>query len=116
MNDENINQLCTELDKLVSLVPPGNNFTSEWLEQEYLSVTSMRDQGKPSYRNEYRIIKLLIEARTKVLLKHKDKLVLFAPSGRIIRDIEYDLKETYNERAQAKSVNAELDTLINTPQ
>ncbi|KAL3858813.1 hypothetical protein ACJMK2_009066 [Sinanodonta woodiana] len=115
MDDENINQLCAELDKLLPLVSPGNNFTSEWLEQEYISVTSMRDQGKPSYRNEYRIINLLIESRTKVLLKNKDKLALFVPAGRIIRDIENSLKETYNERAQAKSVNAELEKFLNTP-
>ena len=95
------------------MVPPGNNFTSEWLEQEYLTVTSMRDQGKPSYRNEYRIIKLLIESRTKVFLKNKDKLALFVPAGRIIRNIENDLKETYNERAQAKYVNKELEKLLN---
>ncbi|KAL3866667.1 hypothetical protein ACJMK2_043949 [Sinanodonta woodiana] len=115
MDDENIAQLCTELDKLLPLVPPGNNFTSEWLEQEYLSLTSMHDQGKPSYRNEYRIIKLLIESRTKVLLKNKDKLAQFVPAGRIIRNIENLLKETYNERAQAKSVNAELEKLLSAP-
>ncbi|KAL3879232.1 hypothetical protein ACJMK2_031540 [Sinanodonta woodiana] len=92
MNDTNITQLSAELDNLLPLVPTGNNFTSEWLEQEYLSVTSMRDQGKPSYRNEYRIIKLLIESRTKVLLRNKDKLALFVPVGRIIRDIENNLK------------------------
>ncbi|KAL3884543.1 hypothetical protein ACJMK2_024677 [Sinanodonta woodiana] len=79
MNDINIVELIVELDKLAPYVPAGNTFTSEWLEQEYSSVTSMRDQGKPSYRNEYRIIKILIEARTKMLLKHKDKLVLFVP-------------------------------------
>ncbi|KAL3889494.1 hypothetical protein ACJMK2_001834 [Sinanodonta woodiana] len=115
MNDENISQLCTELDTLLPLVPPGHNVTSEWLEQEYLSVTSMRDQGKSSYRSEYRIIKLLIESRTKMLLRNKDKLALFVPAGRIIRDIEKDLKETYNERAHPKSVNAELDKLLNAP-
>ena len=75
----------------------------------------MRDQGKPSYRNEYRIIKLLIEARTKALLKNKEKLALFVPASRIIRDIENDLKETYNERAQAKAVNAELEKFLNAP-
>ncbi|KAL3885970.1 hypothetical protein ACJMK2_026001 [Sinanodonta woodiana] len=114
MDDENITQLCAELDKLLPLVPPGNTSTSEWLEQEYLSVTLMRDQGKPSYRNEYRIIKLLIESRTKVLLKNKDKLALFVPAGRIIRDIENSLKDIYNERGQDKSVNAELEKLLNT--
>ncbi|KAL3885591.1 hypothetical protein ACJMK2_025642 [Sinanodonta woodiana] len=115
MDDENITQLCAELDKVLSLVPPGNTFTSEWLEQEYLRVTLMRDQGKPYYRNEYRIIKLLIESRTKVLLKNKDKLALFVPAGRIIRDIENSLKYIYNERGQDKSVNAELEKLLNTP-
>ncbi|KAL3879485.1 hypothetical protein ACJMK2_031781 [Sinanodonta woodiana] len=80
MNDENIAQLIVELDKLTPFVPPGNTFTSEWLEDAYSGVTSMRNDGKPSYRNEYRITKVLIEARTKVLLKHKDKLVLFVPS------------------------------------
>ncbi|KAL3879087.1 hypothetical protein ACJMK2_031401 [Sinanodonta woodiana] len=115
MNDENIAALSTELDKLLPLVPPGNNFTSEWLEQEYLSVTLMRDQGKPSYRNEYRIIKLLIEARTKTMLKNKDKLALFVPASRIIRTIENSIKETYNERAQAKFVNAKLEKLLDIP-
>ncbi|KAL3871247.1 hypothetical protein ACJMK2_039254 [Sinanodonta woodiana] len=85
MNDTNITELCIELDKLLPLVPAANSFTSEWLEQEYLSVTSMRDHGKPSYRNEYRIIKFLIESRTKTLLRNKDKLALFVPAGRIIR-------------------------------
>ncbi|KAL3842749.1 hypothetical protein ACJMK2_020735 [Sinanodonta woodiana] len=113
MNDENIAALSAELDKLLPLVPVGNNFTSEWLEQDYLSVTSMRDQGKPCYRNEYRIIKLLIEARTKTQLRSKDKLSLFVRAGRIIKDIENSIKETYNERSQAKSVNAELEKLLN---
>ncbi|KAL3882986.1 hypothetical protein ACJMK2_029287 [Sinanodonta woodiana] len=115
MDDENSSQLYAELDKFLPLVPPGNNFTSEWLKQEYFSVPSMRDQGKPSYRNEYRIIKLLIESRTKVLLKNKDKLALFVTAGRIIRGIENSLKETYNERAQAKFVNAKLEKLLNIP-
>ncbi|KAL3864901.1 hypothetical protein ACJMK2_006548 [Sinanodonta woodiana] len=115
MNDENIAALSTELDKLLPLVPSGNNFTSEWLEQEYLSVISMRDRGQPSYRNEYRIIKLLIESRTKVPLKNKDKLPLFVPAGRIIKNIENELKETCNERAQATSLNEELEKLINAP-
>ncbi|KAL3884526.1 hypothetical protein ACJMK2_024660 [Sinanodonta woodiana] len=115
MNDENITQLCTELDKLLPLIPPRNVFTSEWLEQEYLSVTLMRDQGKPSYRNEYRIIKLLIESRTKELLKNKDNLALFVPAGTIIRYIENSIKEKYHERVQAKSVNAELEKLLNIP-
>ncbi|KAL3860022.1 hypothetical protein ACJMK2_010196 [Sinanodonta woodiana] len=115
MNDENIAALSSELDKLLPLVPPGINFTSEWLEQEYLSVTSMRDQRKPSYRNEYRIIKLLIEARTKTMLKNKDKLALFVLASKIIRAIENSIKETYNKRAQAKSVNAELEKLLNEP-
>ncbi|KAL3858388.1 hypothetical protein ACJMK2_012979 [Sinanodonta woodiana] len=75
MNDENIAQLIIELDELAPLVPSGNTFTSTWLENEYAGVLAMRDQGKPSYRNEYRIIKILIEARTKLLLKNKDKLV-----------------------------------------
>ncbi|KAL3890126.1 hypothetical protein ACJMK2_002419 [Sinanodonta woodiana] len=115
MDDENISQLCNELDKLLPLVSPGNNFTSNWLEQEYLTVTSMRDQGKTSYRNEYRIIKMLIESRTKMLLKNKDKLAKFVPVGRIIRDIENLLKETYNEQAQAKSINAEYNKLLDEP-
>ncbi|KAL3858036.1 hypothetical protein ACJMK2_012652 [Sinanodonta woodiana] len=115
MNHQNIAQLCDELDKLLPLVPPGNNFTSNWLEQEYLTVTSMRDQGKPSYRNEYRIIKMLIESRTKILSKNKDKLAQFVLVSRIIRYIENSLKETYNEQAQAKYINAELDKLLNAP-
>ncbi|KAL3832629.1 hypothetical protein ACJMK2_024257 [Sinanodonta woodiana] len=88
MNDENIAQLIVELDKLAPLVPSGHTFKSAWMENEYSGVTSMRDQGKPSYRNEYRIIKIIIEARTKVLLKNKDKLVLFVPASRIIKAIE----------------------------
>ncbi|KAL3865326.1 hypothetical protein ACJMK2_006926 [Sinanodonta woodiana] len=115
MNDENIAALSTELDKLLRLVPPGINFTSEWLEQEYLSVTSMRDQGKPFYRNEYRIIKFVIEARTKTMLKNKDKLSMFVPASKIIQAIENSIKETYNERAHAKSVNVELEKLLNEP-
>ena len=115
MNDENIAQLIIELDKLAPYVPPRNTFTREWLEQEYSGVTSMRDQGKPSYRNEYRIIKLLIKARTKVLLKHKYKLMLFVPTGRIIKSIEDALKQDYEEHQQAKSVNEEYMKLLNTP-
>jgi hypothetical protein len=113
MNDENIAQLIVELDKLAPYVPAGNTFTSDWLEQEYSGVTAMRDQGKPSYRNEYRIIKLLIEARTKVLLKHKDKLVLFVPSFKIIRSIEDALKEEFNSRQHAKTINTDLENLAN---
>ncbi|KAL3886359.1 hypothetical protein ACJMK2_026357 [Sinanodonta woodiana] len=93
MNDDNIAQLIIELDKLAPLVPSGNTFTSSWLENEYAGVLSMRDQGKPSYRNEYRIIKILIESRTKVMLKHKEKLVLFVPASRIIKAIEVSLNE-----------------------
>ena len=112
MNDENIAQLCAELEKVAPLIPSGNNFTSEWLEQEYLTVTSMRDQGKSSYRNEYRIIKLLIESRTKVLLKNKNNLKQFVTASRIIRDIENSLKETFKEQADAKIINAELEKLL----
>ena len=111
MNDENIAQLIVELDKLALLVPSGNTFTSAWLENEYAGVISMRDQGKPSYRNEFRIIKILIEARTKVLLKNKDKLVLFVPASRIIKTIEEALKEEFNERKNAKEVNADLEKI-----
>ena len=46
MNEEDIALLSAELEKLAPLVPTGNNFTSEWLESEYLTVTGMRDQGK----------------------------------------------------------------------
>ena len=112
MNEENITLLCAELEKLAPLIPKGNNFTSDWLENEYLSVTSMRDLGKPSYRNEYRIIKLLIESRTKVLLKNRDKLKEFVVASRIIRDIENSLKETFKEQTEAKQLNAELAKLI----
>ncbi|KAL3870477.1 hypothetical protein ACJMK2_038532 [Sinanodonta woodiana] len=87
MNDENIAALIVKLDKLSEYVPSGNTFTLEWLDQEYSGVTAMRDQGKPFYRNEYRIIKILIEARTPVLLKNRDKLALFVRSARIIRSI-----------------------------
>ncbi|KAL3871157.1 hypothetical protein ACJMK2_039173 [Sinanodonta woodiana] len=113
MNDENIALLITELDKLAPLVPSGNTFTSTWLENEYAGVLAMRDQGKPSYQNEYRIIKILIEARTKVLLKNKDKLVLFVPASRIIKAIEEALKEEFNECKNAKYSNADLDKLFN---
>ncbi|KAL3876798.1 hypothetical protein ACJMK2_034592 [Sinanodonta woodiana] len=115
MNDENIAQLIIELDKLVQYVPAENTFTSEWLEQEYLGVTSTRDLGKLSYRNEYRIIKILIEPRTKVLVKHRYKMALFVPSGRIIKSIEDYLKETYNERQQFKPVNDEFEKVLNAP-
>ncbi|KAL3851630.1 hypothetical protein ACJMK2_015363 [Sinanodonta woodiana] len=115
MNDENIAQLIVELDKLAPLVPSGNTFTSAWLENEYPGVTSLRDQGKPSYRNEYRIIKILIEARRKVLLKKRDKLVLFVLASRIIKAIEDVLKEDFNERRNAKEVNADLEKLLNMP-
>ena len=99
MNDENFAQLIIELDKLASLVPSGNTFTSTWLENEYAGAISVRGQGKPSYRNEYRIIKILIEVRTKVLLKNKA--------------IEEALKEEFNERKNAKYSNADLDKLFN---
>ncbi|KAL3865933.1 hypothetical protein ACJMK2_043278 [Sinanodonta woodiana] len=102
MNDENIAQLITELDKLTPFVQSGNTFTSTWLESEYAGVLAMRDQGKSSYRNEYRIIKILIEARTKVLLKNNDKLVLFVPASTIIKSIEEALKEEFYERKNAK--------------
>ncbi|KAL3877737.1 hypothetical protein ACJMK2_035400 [Sinanodonta woodiana] len=115
MNDENIAQLIIELDKLAPLVPSGNTFTSTWLENEYAGVISMRDQAKPSYRNEYRIIKIPIEARTKVLLKNKDKLVLFVPASRIIKAIEEALKKEFNERKNAKEINADLEKLLNMP-
>ncbi|KAL3881405.1 hypothetical protein ACJMK2_027850 [Sinanodonta woodiana] len=114
MNVENTAQLIVELDKLAPFVPPGNTFTSEWLEQEYSAVTSMRDQGKPSNRNEYRIIKILIEARTNVLLKHRDKLVLFVPASRIIKSIENALEKEFNSRQHAKAIN-DLEKLLNTP-
>ena len=51
MNDENIAQLITKLDKLAPLVSSGNTFTSTWLESEYAGVLAMRDQGKPSCQN-----------------------------------------------------------------
>ncbi|KAL3886321.1 hypothetical protein ACJMK2_026323 [Sinanodonta woodiana] len=115
MNDENIALLIIELDKLAPLVPSGNTFTSTWLENEYAGVTSMRDQGKPFYQNEYRIIKMLIEAHTKVLLKNKDKSVLFVPASRIIKSIKEALKEEFNERKNAKEVNANLEKLLSMP-
>ncbi|KAL3871445.1 hypothetical protein ACJMK2_039442 [Sinanodonta woodiana] len=115
MNDENIAQLIIKLDKLAPLVPSGNTFTSTWLENEYAGVTSMRDHGKPSYRYEYRMIKILIEACTKVLLKNKDKLVLLVPASRIIKAIEDALKEEFNERQNAKVVNADLEKLLSMP-
>ena len=82
MNDENITALTVELDKLV---PAGNTFTSEWLENEYAGVTSMRDQGRPSYRNEYRIVKLLIDAYTAAIVANHDKIMLFIPACKISR-------------------------------
>ncbi|KAL3871384.1 hypothetical protein ACJMK2_039388 [Sinanodonta woodiana] len=111
MNDEHIAQLIIKLDKLAQHVPPGNTFTNAWLEDEYSGVTSMRDQGKPSYRNEYKIIKILIEARTNVLLRHKDKLALFVASFKMVKSIEDALKEEFNSRQQAKSINADVDKL-----
>ena len=75
----------------------------------------MTDQGKPSYQNEYRIIKVLIEARTKVLLKQKDKLVLFVPSFRIIKSIEDALKEEFNSRRYSKVDNVDLAKFLNKP-
>ncbi|KAL3848457.1 hypothetical protein ACJMK2_019313 [Sinanodonta woodiana] len=115
MNDENIAQLIVELDKLSQYVPAGNTLTSEWLEQEYLGVTIMRDQGKPSYINEYRIKKIFIEARTNVVLKQSDKLALFITACRIIKSIEDALKEIYNERQRAKDVNAEVEKILALP-
>ncbi|KAL3883076.1 hypothetical protein ACJMK2_029369 [Sinanodonta woodiana] len=115
MNDENIAQLIVELDKLAPLVPPGNTFTSAWLQNEYSSVTSMRDRGKPSYKNEYRIIKVRIEARTKVFLKNRDKLVLFVPASRIIKSIEDALKEEFDERQHSKEFNSDLEKLLSMP-
>ncbi|KAL3854094.1 hypothetical protein ACJMK2_013373 [Sinanodonta woodiana] len=111
MNDDNIVQLNDELDKLAQYVPPGNTFTSEWLEDAYSGVTTMRNEGKPSYRNKYRIIKILIEARTKVLLKHKDKLALFVPLFEIIQSIEDALKEEFNSRRHAKEINDDFKKL-----
>ncbi|KAL3881771.1 hypothetical protein ACJMK2_028165 [Sinanodonta woodiana] len=112
MNDENIAQLIVELDKLALFVPSGNTFTSVWLENKYSTVISMRDQGKPSYRNEYRIKKILIEARTKVSLKNRDKLVLFVPASSIIKSIKDALKEEFNSRQHAKEINAYLEKLL----
>ncbi|KAL3874170.1 hypothetical protein ACJMK2_037218 [Sinanodonta woodiana] len=109
MNDENIAQLIVELDKLALYVPVGNTFTSDWLEHEYSGVTSMRDQGKPSYRNEYRIMQILIEARTNVLSKQRDKLVLFVPASRIIKSLEDALKEEFNYRQHTRTINDDLE-------
>ncbi|KAL3890144.1 hypothetical protein ACJMK2_002436 [Sinanodonta woodiana] len=113
MNDENIAQLIIELDNLSQYVPPGNTFTSAWLEDEYSGVRSMRNQGKQSYRNEYRVINILIDARTKVLLKHKDKLAPFVPRFKIVKSIGDALKEEFISRQQAKSINAYLAKLAN---
>jgi hypothetical protein len=96
MNDENINQLCAELDKLKDYIGDNKVLTSDYLEHEYEGVVSMRDLGKPSYRNEYRIIKTIIDARTKVLIRYKDKLPLFVPASKIIKSIEEQLKDIYN--------------------
>ncbi|KAL3889303.1 hypothetical protein ACJMK2_001647 [Sinanodonta woodiana] len=109
MNDENIAQLIVELDKLSEYVPPGNTFTIDWLENEYSTVTAMRCQGKLSYRNEYRIIKILIESLTKVLVNHRDKLVLLVLSFKIIKSIEDALKEEFNSLQHAKMINSDLE-------
>ncbi|KAL3831357.1 hypothetical protein ACJMK2_023110 [Sinanodonta woodiana] len=111
MNDEIISRLMVELDKLAQYVSPGNKFTSEWIEDEYSGVTTMRNEGKPSYRNEYRIINVITEGRTKVLLKHKDKLALFVPSFKIMKSIEDALKEEFNSHRHAKEINADLEKL-----
>ena len=55
---------------------------------------------------------MLIDSRTKVLLKNKDRVKEFVTASRIIRDIENSLKETFKEQADAKAINAELDKLI----
>ncbi|KAL3885576.1 hypothetical protein ACJMK2_025627 [Sinanodonta woodiana] len=112
MNDENLAHLIVELDKLAQYIPAGNTFTSAWLENEYSTVTSMRDQGKPSYRHEYRIINILIEARTKVLLKNREKLVLFVPTSRIIESIEDALKEEFNSRQHSKAINDDMEKMV----
>ena len=71
MNDENIAALSIELDKMLSFVPPGSKFTSEWLTNEYASVVESREQEWQTYRNEYRIIKTLMASRSRVLLKQR---------------------------------------------
>ena len=72
MNDENIAALSIKLDKIASLVPSGSKFTSDWLTNEYASVVESREQEWQTYRNEYRIMKTLMAARSRVLLKHRD--------------------------------------------
>ena len=108
MNDENIAELIIELDKLAPLVPPGNHFTSEWLMNEYTDVTKTRNNGWQTYKNEYRIIKLLIDARTKVLLRNRDKLELFVPAFNIMKSIEDALKEEFEARKHGKSIISDL--------
>ncbi|KAL3868779.1 hypothetical protein ACJMK2_041542 [Sinanodonta woodiana] len=115
MNDENIAQLIVELDKLAPYVPTGNTFTSVWLEQQYAGVTSMRDQGKPYYRNEYRIVKLLIKAYTATIVAHRDKIMIFIPACRIIKSIEDSLKEIYNQRQSFRPTRAEVERILALP-
>ena len=75
---------------------------------EYTDVARTRSNGWPTYRNEYRIIKLLIDARTKVLLRNRDKLELFVPSFNIMKSIEDALKEEFEARKHGKSITSDL--------
>ena len=58
-------------------------------------------------------MKVLVEARTTVLLKNRDKLKLFVPSFNIVRTIKNDLKEEFELRKNAKTVNADLEASAN---
>ena len=115
MNDGIIATLSVEIDKLAPFIPAGNTFTSDWLEQEYSGVTLQRERGQPSYRNEYRIVKLLIESYTAAIVAHRDKLELFIPACRIIKSIENSLKEIFNQRQQFKPVRDEIERILSMP-
>ena len=114
MNDENIAELSIELDKIIKLIPSGSTFTSKWLTNEYNSVVESRARGWQTYRNEYRIIKTLLTARSKVLLANRDKLVLFVPLFKIMKSIETSLKEEFENQKLIKIVDAELETITNS--
>ncbi len=113
MNDQNIAELCDELDKISQYVSPDNSiFTSKWIADEYKTVTDMQDRGRPSHRNEYRIIKTLIDASLLVLTKHKDKLAVFVPVCKIIRKIEKSIVEIFESEKSAKAVVEEMNKLL----
>ena len=112
MTYENIDKLCDELNKVKSIVPAESKFTSEWLETEFKTVIKQRDENRRSYSNEYRIIKVLTEARNEIIKEDKTKLKKFIRASRIMRDIELPLKEIYKRLAAEKRINEEINRLL----